>query len=96
MLQVPKTPMTFEEYLHYDNGTDRHYELVRGELVEMPPEDRINSEIALFLLTRLLEIFPEDRLCYKDTDIEVTGAMAQTRLPDLMLLSELAVTLGDG
>lgn len=89
--------MTFEEYLAYNDGTDSRYELVNGELVEMPPEDRINSKIALFLLGKLLEVFSEDRLCYKDTEIEVSGALAKTRLPDLMVLSEeLAVILGDG
>jgi Uma2 family endonuclease len=89
--------LTFEEYLAYDDGTDNCYELVDGELVKMPPEDRINSKIALFLLAKLLEVFPEDRLCYKDTEIEVSGSLAKTRLPDLMVLSEaLAATLGDG
>ena len=89
--------LTFEEYLAHDDGTDDRYELVDGELVKMPPEDRINSKIALFLLARLLEVFPEDQLCYKDTEIEVSGALAKTRLPDLMLLSEeLAAILGDG
>ncbi|UBF27479.1 Uma2 family endonuclease [Kovacikia minuta CCNUW1] len=89
--------LTFEEYLAYDDGTDNRYELVDGELVKMPPEDRINSKIALFLLAKLLEVFPEDRLCYKDTEIEVSGSLAKTRLPDLMVLSEeLAMILGDG
>lgn len=89
--------MTFEEYLAYNDGTDNRYELVDGELVDMPPEDRINSKIALFLLAKLLEVFSEDRLCYKDTEIEVSGSLAKTRLPDLMVLSEeLAVILGDG
>jgi Uma2 family endonuclease len=97
MNQVTKKRMTFEEYLHYDDGTDTHHELVGGELVEMPPEDRINSKIALFLLGKLLQVLPEDQLCCKDTEIEVTGAKAQTRLPDLMVLSEeLAAILGDG
>ena len=45
-------------------GTDKHYELVDGKLVAMPPEDRINPTIVLFLLARLLEVFPEDGLCY--------------------------------
>jgi len=91
-----KRQLTFEEYLQYDDGTDTQYELVAGELVAMPPEDRGNSKIALFLLAKLLEVFAEDRLCHKDTEIEVTGAMAQTRLPDLMVLSEeLADMLGD-
>lgn len=97
MTQATNKGMTFEEYLHYDDGTDTRYELVGGELVAMPPEDRVNSKIALFLLARLLNVLPEDRLCYKDTEIEVTGVKAQTRLPDLMVLSEeLAIILGDG
>jgi hypothetical protein len=51
----------------------------------------------LLLLSQLLEVFPEERLCYKDTEIEVSGALAKTRLPDLMVLSEaFAVILGDG
>ncbi|MBD2775437.1 Uma2 family endonuclease [Iningainema tapete] len=96
MTTTTKSRMTFEEYLAYDDGTDKQYELVAGELVAMPPEDRGNSKIALFLLAKLLEVFSEERLCHKDTEIEVSGAMAQTRLPDLMLLSEeLAEILGD-
>ena len=35
--------LTLEEYLAYDNGTDTRYELVDGELVEMPPETDRNN-----------------------------------------------------
>ena len=80
--------MTFEEYLHYDDGTDKHYEFEGGELIEMPPESPRNSKIALFLLAILLRTFPEDLLCYKDTEIAVSGTQVQARLPDLMMLSE--------
>ncbi len=66
-MQSTTQKLTFEAYLAYQDGTDDRYELVDGELVKMPPEDRINSKIALFLLAKLLEVFPEDRLCYKDT-----------------------------
>jgi hypothetical protein len=34
----PSTCMPFEEYLAYDNGTDKRYALVNGALVEVPPE----------------------------------------------------------
>ncbi|MDX2216725.1 MAG: Uma2 family endonuclease [Oculatellaceae cyanobacterium bins.114] len=96
-MRSTRQKLTFEEYLAYDDDTDNRYELVDGELVQMPPEDRLNSKIALFLLTQLLEVFPEDRLCYKDTELEVSGSLAKTRLPDLMLLSEeLVAILGDG
>jgi len=33
-----KILLTWDEYLAYDDGTDTRYELVAGELVEMPPE----------------------------------------------------------
>lgn len=102
MAQVAR--LSFEEYLNLDAEDwvrlglpEGRCEFVDGEIVELPFEDRINSKIALFLLTRLLHEFPEDRLCCKDTEIEVTGNKARTRVPDLMLLSEeLAVVLGDG
>lgn len=45
--------LTFEEYLVYDDGTDILYELVNGELVEMPPESQENSDITRGLLFEL-------------------------------------------
>ena len=45
--------LTFEEYLAYDDGTDTRYELVDGELVEMPPETRKNNAIAVKILLEL-------------------------------------------
>ena len=43
---APKTLLTFEDYLAYDDGTDTRYELVDGELVAMPPESQRNNAIA--------------------------------------------------
>jgi Uma2 family endonuclease len=95
MTKVTKR-MTFEEYLNYDDGSDKHYEFVDGALIEMPPESPRNSKIALFLLARLLKVFTEDRLCHKDTELVVSGSQVQARLPDLMVLSaELAAILED-
>jgi Uma2 family endonuclease len=88
MNQATKTQMTFEEYLTYDDGTDKRYELEAGELVEMPPESPLNSRIARFLFATLLSVFSEDLICHKDTEISVSGTQVQARLPDLMLLSE--------
>jgi Uma2 family endonuclease len=96
--------LTFEEYLTLNAEVwvrlglpEGRCEFVDGEIVELPFEDRINAKIALFLLTRLANVFPEDRLCCKDTEIEVRSSKARTRVPDLMLLSEdLAAVLGDG
>lgn len=82
-----KTLLTFEEYLAYDDGSDRRYELVDGELVEMPPGSPENLEIARFLLAELMKYLPLQRIAY-NTEIEVTGRRARCRVPDLLVHSE--------
>jgi Uma2 family endonuclease len=52
---IASRPMTFEEYLNYDDGTDRQYELVDGQLIAMPTESRLNDLIASFLFACLLQ-----------------------------------------
>ena len=90
------TRFTFDDYLNYDDGTDKPHEFVGGELIEMPPESPFNSRISFFLALQFARFLPEERLCHKDTEIAVSGTQTQTRLPDLMILSEdLAVILGE-
>lgn len=73
--------------MNYDDGTDRRYELVAGELVEMPPESPKNVQIALFLLTQFLKFVPVNKLSNK-TEIVVSGARATTRIPDLIMFTD--------
>lgn len=80
--------LTFEEYLAYDDGTDARYELVDGELIEMPPESQQNNDIAKRILFELLKHFPIELIAYKDTEIEVSGRQARCRIPDLIVHSE--------
>lgn len=42
--------LSFEEYLDYDDVTDRRCELFNGELIEVPTESGENVDIAIFLL----------------------------------------------
>jgi len=89
--------LTLEEYLAYDDGTDTKYELVDGELVEMPPESDKNNLISLYLLSEFLKFVPIQLIRHKDTEIVVTGNRTRVRLPDLMILTEeLFVALGGG
>jgi len=78
---------TIEEYLDYDDGTDTHYELVDGTLVEMGAEKRLNEKIALWLLSQFLQFVPID-LIARGTQISVRGKTASARNPDLMILTE--------
>jgi Uma2 family endonuclease len=91
-----KQPLTFDEYLAYDDGTDKRYELVNGELVELPPESPLNCHIARFLFLQFAQIIPFERICMKDAEIEVSGKRAKTRYPDLMILSEELQTALEG
>ena len=91
MVQVgaPKPKIfTFEEYLAYDDGTDTRYELMDGELVEMPPESDDNNDVARRLFVELLKHISFNLIAYKDTEIEVSGRRARCRLPDLLVHTE--------
>jgi Uma2 family endonuclease len=85
MLEVKHQFQTFEEYLLYDDGTDKLYELFNGELIEMPPESGINVQIAnrLFLVFALL-IGP-DRVRGHGLELEVRGE-PRNRYPDLTII----------
>lgn len=86
---LPTTePLTFEEYLAHDNGTDCRYELVDGVLAEMPPESDENNDVARILLFELAKHFPIALLAHKDTEIEVIGRRSRCRLPDLLVHTE--------
>jgi Uma2 family endonuclease len=84
--------LTLDAYLSYDNGEETRYELVDGELVEMPPETKRNNLIALYLLSELLKFVPIQFICHKDTEIVVVGNPIRVRIPDLLILTEELVT----
>ncbi len=79
---------TLAEYLAYDDGTDKRYELVNGELVEMPPEWDFNSQIASYLFAEFLKVVSSSLIRCKGTEIVVSGVPATARVPDLMVLTE--------
>jgi Uma2 family endonuclease len=82
---------TLAEYLAYDDGTDRHYELVNGEIIEMPSESDLNNQIAMYLIGVLIGTIPS-RLLRRGTEIVVTGSRATVRVPDLIVLTEELAT----
>ena len=86
--QHPTKLLTFEEFMAYDDRTDTRYELVDGELVEIPTESQENCDIAKFLLFELAKRFPITLLAYKDIEVEVSGRRSTCRLPDLVLHTE--------
>ena len=87
MVSTSSKLMTMEEYLECDNGTDTRYELVDGELVEMPTESQVNLSIVKYLLFELAKHLPIALLATM-TEVEVSGKRAKSRVPDLMVHSD--------
>ncbi|PSB11372.1 hypothetical protein C7B76_23335 [filamentous cyanobacterium CCP2] len=87
--------MTMEDYLNYDDGTDTRYELVDGELVEMPVESQVNLSIVKYLLFEFAKHLPIALLATM-TEVEVSGKRAKSRVPDLMIHSEESHTALSG
>lgn len=81
----PRFP-TFEEYLSYDDGTDKLYELFNGELIELPPESGENSGILSFVHFQLVLLVGHLRVRW-GLELEVLGE-PKNRYPDLTIIQE--------
>ena len=79
--------MTLQEFLTYDDGTDRRYELVDGVLVPMGTKASVNISITFFLVQAFLQILGYHRLGNK-IHLEVRSRYATVRDPDLVIHSE--------
>jgi Uma2 family endonuclease len=87
MIQVKPRFQSFEEYLAYDDGTDKLYELFNGELIEVPPESGKNVQIATFLLFQFALLLGTNRVRGHGLELEVNGE-PRNRYPDLTILRE--------
>lgn len=87
MTQTKRRFTSIEEYLDYDDGTDTRCELVNGVLVEMPSESHLNLQVAMFLLSKLIEVGVPYYLLSLKTEIEVKSYATTVRYADLMVLT---------
>ncbi len=87
MLKVKPRFQTFEDYLSYDDNSDKLYELFNGELIEVPPESGLNVEIATFLLLQFASLVGYRRVRGHGLELEVRGE-PKNRYPDLTILRE--------
>lgn len=87
MTQVTVRFQSFEEYLAFDDGTEKLYELFNGELIEVPPESGFNVEIATFLLLQFALIVGHRRVRGHGLELEVRGE-PRNRYPDLTVIRE--------
>ena len=92
MIQVKPRFQSFEEYLSYNVGTNKLYELFNGELIQVPVESGSNVQIAnrLFLIFALL--LGTDRVRCHGLELEVNGE-PRNCYPDLTILREEHIEL---
>jgi Uma2 family endonuclease len=87
MLTIKPRFETFEEYLLYDDNSEKLYELFNGELIEVPPESGFNIQIANRLFLFFALILGSDRVRGHGLELEVRGE-PKNRYPDLTILRE--------
>ncbi|MBD2292807.1 Uma2 family endonuclease [Anabaena sphaerica FACHB-251] len=85
MLEVKPRFQSFEEYLAYDDSSDKLYELYNGELIEMPPDSGINVQVATFLLIQFVALLGYKRVRGHGLELEVRGE-PRNRYPDLTII----------
>ncbi|MDJ0898745.1 MAG: Uma2 family endonuclease [Xenococcus sp. MO_188.B8] len=80
--------ITFAEYLSYDDGTNRRFELVSGQLVEMPPASFLHSDIIDFLadLFKALSREYELDIKIKTGDVGIRTGINSSRIPDISVI----------
>lgn len=85
MFQLKPRFQSFEEYLAYDDGTEKLYELFNGELIEVPPESGFNVEIATLLLLQFAAKVGYQRVRGHGLELEVRGE-PRNRYPDFTVI----------
>ncbi len=87
MLTTKPRFQSFEEYLQYDDNSEKLYELFNGELIEVPPESGLNFEIANFLFLKFALLVGHRRVRGHGLELEVRGE-PKNRYPDLTIIRE--------
>src|SRR5947207_295668 len=64
--------MTLDEFLHWDDGTDTHYELIGGFPVAMAPPAAAHRMLTVRLVSRIDATLAARRPCNAQTDAGVT------------------------
>ncbi len=85
MTQAKQRFQSFEEYLSYDDGTEKLYELFNGELIQVPPESGKNTALAVFLLLQFAALVGHLRVRPHGLELEVRGE-PRNRYPDLTII----------
>jgi len=89
MLNVAKKLVTFEEYLDYQQDSEVSYELIDGELAEMPPALFRHVLIADFIDTAFKQEINKQQLPWLSLrEIGIRTAMYRSRIADICVATK--------
>jgi Uma2 family endonuclease len=71
MAEAAIQPMTLDQFLHWDDGTDTHYELIGGFPVAMAPPAAAHRMLTIRLASRIDAALAARRPCNAQTDAGV-------------------------
>ena len=82
--------LTFAEYLDYEGEPDVLYELFRGQLIPMPAQSHLHTNICKFLIYKLQRYFAEKNLNLVANSLGtgVRTAENSSRIPDVVVCSQ--------
>jgi len=82
--------LTFQEYLAYEGEPDVLYELFRGQLIPMPAQSHLHTNICKFLIYKLQRYFAEKNLNLVANSLGtgVRTAENSSRIPDVVVCSQ--------
>lgn len=92
MVSTEENLLSFEQYLHYDDGTDNRYELVAGKL------ELMNSPTVLhWLISKCLERVFEQEIQKQNLSliglqgIGIRTGLRKSRIPDFVIVQQSAI-----
>ncbi|MEO1068260.1 MAG: Uma2 family endonuclease [Cyanobacteria bacterium J06638_6] len=85
MTQAKLKLQTFADFLAYDDGTERYYELTNGELCQVPPESYDNLRRALIIYEAFKALILAEQVCPQGLALAMLG-QPKNRYPDLTVL----------
>jgi Uma2 family endonuclease len=88
MAELAVKPMTSEEFVHWDDGTETHYELIGGFPVAMAPPAEAHRILAVRLVTRIDAALARRRPC----NAQVEAGVVRPDRVDTYFEADIAAT----
>src|SRR5271169_1749692 len=88
MAELAIKPMTLDEFLRWDDGTETHYELVDGFPVAMAPPAEAHRILAVRLVSRIDAALAGQRPC----NAQIDAGVVRPDRADSYYIADIAVT----